>query len=548
MTKSFQIGLPYTTALLSSSLMLGLAGSALSQSAPWDSPLVTGQQIAQISNTLLEIQRELNRRGYDAGPVDGWMGARTRAAIQDYQREHKLLVNGQPTSSLLAHLRDTTRSGGPAFTPSEPEASSQQLADIQSTLRARGYAVGYRSGRLTDELRAAILSYESDHGLLASGQPSAELLQHLRRGVKAAPQSAVVEAVDGNTIASIQTELRLRGYPIPRVTGEMDAPTRQAIREYQEGQGGVVVSGQPSAVLLAELRTASSEPVAAALTREQRAAAQRVLNARGYDAGPADGVLGPRSRGAIEAFQNDHALRTDGELNSRTMARLGLATTAALEPPAVATRGYQVRVRDDFADGDHTRNPTWQVAVGHFEVRNGGLHSTTLPPSEQPANMGRQMLSELLQRQLGFALPGGEIAAAAAYLPIEIDPEFKITTVVSGSAEGHSHLDLGLYQGDKLNHGYRFNYRISEPRPLQLVVVNESGVSLIASAKLPPDNDRALRLVWERNAEGRMTVTHNERILMDVVDSSVSGRFNGFSLINAGGEWTLYELIVEDRD
>jgi peptidoglycan hydrolase-like protein with peptidoglycan-binding domain len=327
----------------------------------------------------------------------------------------------------------------------------------------------------------------------------------------------------------------------------MDSKTRQAIREYQQGQG-VAVTGEPSGTLLAELRAASSEPVpAAGLTREQRAAAQRALNARSYDAGPPDGVLGPRSRGAIRTFQADNDISPTGELTSRTMALLGLGTTdAAVEPPAVETSPYRVRVRDDFADGDHTRNPAWRIASGRFEVRGGGLNSTMVPPSDRREDMGRQILSDILQQQLGFTLPGQE-TAAVAYLPTRIGPEFRITTVVSGSAEAHSHADLGPYRGDKLNHGYRLNYRTSQPRPLQLIVVSENGISVIASARLPLDSGGPHRLVWERDSEGRMTVTRNDEILIDVVDRTANDSFDGFSLINAGGDWTLHEVIVEDR-
>ena len=534
-----------TAVVLSGSLILGLAGPVLAQSTTWTSPAASDLQIAQVSPTVLEIQRELNRLGYNAGPVDGWMGARTREAIRAYQRDHDLLVDGQPTSSLLSHVRDTARRGRSEPARPAPESSSQQIADIQDALRALGYEVGRRSGRLTDETQSAIRSYESDHGLLPSGQPSAELLRHMRRSVETAPRAPV--AVDANIIAGIQADLRLRGYPIPRVTGQMDSQTRQAIRDYQQGQG-VAVTGEPSAALLTELRAASSEPVpAAGLTREQRAAAQRVLNARGYEAGPPDGVLGPRSRGAIRTFQADNDISSTGELTSRTMALLGLGATAAVvAPPAIETRPYRVQIRDDFADGDHTRNPAWRIASGRFEVRGEGLNSTMIPPSERAEDVGRQILSDLLQQQLGFTLPGQE-TAAVAYLPTRIGSEFRITTVVSGSAEAHSHLDLGPYRGDKLNHGYRLNYRTSEPRPLQLIAVNESGISVIASARLPLDSGGPHRLVWERDAEGRMTVTRNQEILIDAVDRTANDSFDGFSLINAGGDWTLHEVIVEDR-
>ena len=40
---------------------------------------------------------------------------------------------------------------------------------------------------------------------------------------------------------------------------------------------------------------------------------QTALNTRGYDAGPADGVAGPRTRAAIRAYQRDNGLTVDGQ-------------------------------------------------------------------------------------------------------------------------------------------------------------------------------------------------------------------------------------------
>ena len=55
--------------------------------------------------SLMFVQHALNRRGFDAGPVDGIAGARTRAAIERYQRENGIPVDGQVTRDLLERLR-----------------------------------------------------------------------------------------------------------------------------------------------------------------------------------------------------------------------------------------------------------------------------------------------------------------------------------------------------------------------------------------------------------------------------------------------------------
>jgi hypothetical protein len=51
-----------------------------------------------------EVQRKLLLAGYDAGPVDGVMGAQTRTAIAAFQRDNNLAVTGDINSPLLEAL------------------------------------------------------------------------------------------------------------------------------------------------------------------------------------------------------------------------------------------------------------------------------------------------------------------------------------------------------------------------------------------------------------------------------------------------------------
>ena len=50
--------------------------------------------------------------------------------------------------------------------------------------------------------------------------------------------------------------------------------------------------------------------------------AQTTLNSRGYDAGPADGVMGPATRSAIMKFQADNKLPQTGALDGPTLTAL----------------------------------------------------------------------------------------------------------------------------------------------------------------------------------------------------------------------------------
>ncbi len=50
---------------------------------------------------IMKMQAALNARGYDAGPVDGIAGRRTKGALQRFQKDQGLLADGYPTLEML---------------------------------------------------------------------------------------------------------------------------------------------------------------------------------------------------------------------------------------------------------------------------------------------------------------------------------------------------------------------------------------------------------------------------------------------------------------
>jgi peptidoglycan hydrolase-like protein with peptidoglycan-binding domain len=58
--------------------------------------------------TVKSIQQRLRQRGWYAGPIDGIAGPKTTAAIRRYQQEQHLLVDGQPSAGLAAHIESNS--------------------------------------------------------------------------------------------------------------------------------------------------------------------------------------------------------------------------------------------------------------------------------------------------------------------------------------------------------------------------------------------------------------------------------------------------------
>lgn len=53
---------------------------------------------------LIDIQEKLRTMGYYSGPISGKLDSRTEAAIQDFQLDNDLRINGRPTESLLQEI------------------------------------------------------------------------------------------------------------------------------------------------------------------------------------------------------------------------------------------------------------------------------------------------------------------------------------------------------------------------------------------------------------------------------------------------------------
>jgi hypothetical protein len=53
---------------------------------------------------VARLQARLRVLGYNPGPVDGLVGARTRAAIRAYERDYGLTVTGEPAGAVLGRL------------------------------------------------------------------------------------------------------------------------------------------------------------------------------------------------------------------------------------------------------------------------------------------------------------------------------------------------------------------------------------------------------------------------------------------------------------
>ncbi len=97
--------------------------AALEPAAPTRAVIVASEAAVETS-TIRDIQQLLAQVGYDPGSLDGQLGPRTRKAIEAFQRDHGLKVDGQPSAPLKSSLEAATpRETKPRKVSVEPEAS-----------------------------------------------------------------------------------------------------------------------------------------------------------------------------------------------------------------------------------------------------------------------------------------------------------------------------------------------------------------------------------------------------------------------------------------
>jgi peptidoglycan hydrolase-like protein with peptidoglycan-binding domain len=141
-----------------------------------------------------DIQRELVRRGYYDGVVDGLYGPKTDAAIRDFEQAAGLKPSTEPNEALLqamvrspAKLMKATVASAAAARPTparvevavERPAPSKRVIALQRALAEYGYGQIRPSGIIDPETQAAIEKFERERKLPITGLASDRVVREL---------------------------------------------------------------------------------------------------------------------------------------------------------------------------------------------------------------------------------------------------------------------------------------------------------------------------------------------------------------------------------
>lgn len=134
---------------------------------------------------ISNIQRELNRRGFYDGAVDGVWGAKTDSAARDFAQAAGVRINVEASDALLHAIL----SSGAKRAATEPVrnndpiaqliAPSKRILGIQRALADFGYGQIKPTGVYDPQTRTAIEKFERDHRLPITGQISDAVVREL---------------------------------------------------------------------------------------------------------------------------------------------------------------------------------------------------------------------------------------------------------------------------------------------------------------------------------------------------------------------------------
>jgi len=184
-------------------IFFAIALASLSLSSP-----ALALQKGNSSSQVTSLQKKLQAAGYFDGPVTGYYGSLTQAAVMKFQKGQGLTANGIADLETLKALN----SGSKASAPEQPAApqkvvtddpvvsprpavtlkrgnSSSQVTSLQKKLQAAGYFDGPLTGYYGSLTQAAVMKFQKAYGLTANGIADLETLNALESGSKPASPS-----------------------------------------------------------------------------------------------------------------------------------------------------------------------------------------------------------------------------------------------------------------------------------------------------------------------------------------------------------------------
>jgi hypothetical protein len=215
---------------------------------------------------------------------------------------------------------------------------------------------------------------------------------------------------------------------------------------------------------------------------------------------------------------------------------------------------------DDFGDGDYTHNPRWVVNEGEFWVaRGGGLRSNFDPTAYRTQRTSDRRSDRSAIDVLGEILVGGRErdvtptqvnskSEGEIFTRVAISNAFAATVQLNlrSSTDRNTRVEFGPFQGDDRSLGYRLAYDSAKTPTLSLIRLgpNRSGIIETSDRGIALEDGNTHTIEWHRGNDGEMVVLFDGREVIRTVDRAYDDPFDGFNIVNKGGEFEIKQVSV----
>ncbi len=412
-----------------------------------------------VGDAVAALHRNLKTLGHYDGDLSETYSRQTANAVKAFQKAHSIRQTGKvdnfTTLALNAAIGATQPATPPAVVPGEaPSALNEQnvivmrsgtrgvaVTQLQTRLVELGYYQIVPDGIYAARDVAAVKAFQKNNGLLVNGiadlatQQALYATTALGQGQTATgfvtPETAPAYQVlrigtSGDAVTALQSRLITLNFLTGNADGIFGTQTARAVTNFQKSNnlsadgvageqtltalyGAAAVGGQAAMNPSAE----EDKPGASGTLRagdrgaEVKALQQKLIELK-YLTGGADGVFGPKTFLALQAFQSNNKLNADGLAGSLTLSKLygvgavpaaGLAAlpTATPKPevpqaaPFTAPRASEVRFADWSGEVRARARSMPNIIIydfmsgAHYNVKlfSVGRHADGEPPTAQ---------------------------------------------------------------------------------------------------------------------------------------------------------------------
>ena len=463
------------------------------------------------------------------------------AQAQSDARQFQPVPLPAPTRKKTASSSNSQGSEQASVPARRSDGKRQTIRDIQTYLSELGYDPGPADGLMGRRTRAAIRAYQSHSGLPENGQPSAELRLALAIDLGYADPAPLANSDASEAASSVPSSSQSTASVATQPAfSNPDAPSPAPV---------------PSA-------TQSNEPVYVREARQSGASTPQTSTPSTRSASQGGGGF----RGVERSLPTESAIAelrdivAEAERTGQADYRFITSLNRLVDRHSKQKRN--IIAFDDFADGEFKANPRWQVESGRFWVSPGeGLRTQVETVNTQQAaigssssngDVGAALLSAILSEIAKGSSRGSNSRAAPVkatpaeiWLPANIPSNFSVTTkVLSGDPSGH--LELGVFTERNLRIGYHVMYVGTQRRHLRLVRRSRSGEVTLDyfDQNVRFEDGQAHTLTLARDSRARITVTLDGQPVMSAVDYNFKSGFQGFTLINEGGNYAFKSVAI----